>query len=114
MRLSAESRNLFVAVAGVAALIFVVGAPRPSAWAQSLSLATPQWEIDAGGKMAFDVASVKQNKSGPPPSGEMPSTSFPLNPGDVYSPTGGLFRGTNLPLVAVIAFAYKLDVTEIG
>jgi uncharacterized protein (TIGR03435 family) len=73
---------------------------------------TPQWQTDAGGKMAFDVASVKQNKSGPPPSGEMPSTSFPLNPGDVYSPTGGLFRGTNLPLVAVIAFAYKLDVTD--
>ena len=52
---------------------------------------TPQWQIDAGRQAKFDVASVKQNKSGLPPSGDMPNSNVALGPGDYYSPTGGLF-----------------------
>jgi uncharacterized protein (TIGR03435 family) len=72
----------------------------------------PQWVIDAGGKMAFDVASVKQNKSGLPPSGDRPHSNIPLGQGDAYSRTGGFVSITNFPLSPLIGFAYKLDSFE--
>jgi len=52
-------------------------------WAQApaaQSAPVPQWQTDAGGKIAFDVASVKQNKSSNPP-----HANFPLDAGDAYS-----------------------------
>ena len=65
----------------------------------------PDWQKAAGGKRAFDVASATRKTPVPPyPVG----SNFPLGPGDVYIPNGGLFRATNLPLVAYIEFAYKL------
>jgi uncharacterized protein (TIGR03435 family) len=51
---------------------------------------------------AFDVASVKPNKSG-----TARSANFPLGPGDVYSANGGLFVASQ-PLGVYISFAYKL------
>ena len=69
----------------------------------------PDWQAAAGGKMAFDAASVKQNKSGLPPSGDMPKSNFPLGPGDLYYPNGGLFTATNLPVSVYIGFAYKMS-----
>ena len=54
-------------------------------------------------KMEFEVASVRQNKAE-----GAPSSNVPLGPGDVYSPTGGLFKATNLPLISYILFAYKV------
>src|SRR5271169_2483828 len=50
----------------------------------------PQWQTDAGGKMAFDVASVKPNKSNDPA-----VSSFPMGPGDAFVPSGGRFSATN-------------------
>lgn len=64
---------------------------------------TPQWEIDAGGRMAFEVASVKQNTSD-----DFAVPAYPLDDGDAYSSRGGLFSSTNTPLSLYIAFAYKL------
>lgn len=55
------------------------------------------------GKLEFEIASVRQNKSG-----KASSSNVPLGPGDVYVPTGGHFKATNLPLVTYIAFAYKI------
>jgi uncharacterized protein (TIGR03435 family) len=52
---------------------------------------------------SFDVASVKPNRSNNPP-----NSNFPLGPGDVYVPNGGLFSATNFPLVTYIFFAYKV------
>lgn len=52
---------------------------------------------------AFEVASVKPNKSGSPA-----KSNFPLGPGDAYSPNGGFFSATNYPLATYIAFAYTL------
>jgi hypothetical protein len=43
---------------------------------------------------SFDVASVKPNRSNNPP-----NSNFPLGPGDVYVPNGGLFSATKFPLV---------------
>jgi uncharacterized protein (TIGR03435 family) len=51
----------------------------------------------------FEVASVKPTKSNDPP-----YSNFPLGPGDVYVPNGGLFSAKNFPLVTYIFFAYKV------
>src|SRR5262249_16335224 len=40
--------------------------------------------------LAFDVASIKPNRSSDPP-----SSLFPLGPGDAYVGNGGLFSATN-------------------
>jgi hypothetical protein len=48
----------------------------------------PEWQRAAGGKMAFDVASVKVNKSG---SERGTSNITGFNVGPTFLPTGGLF-----------------------
>jgi len=53
---------------------------------------------------AFDVASVKENKS----EGQV-YMNFPLGPGDVYAPNGGYFKAIDLPLSIYITFAYKVQ-----
>jgi len=73
---------------------------------------TPQWQIDAGGKMAFEVASVKQDTAEPSPSNV--STNVPLGDGDYYTPNGGLFTATNMPLFNYIMFAYKVSDSQAG
>jgi hypothetical protein len=63
--------------------------------------------------MAFDTASVKQNKSGLPPSGDMPKSNFPLGPGDLYYPNGGLFTATNLSVHSPIGVS-KITYTALA
>jgi uncharacterized protein (TIGR03435 family) len=70
----------------------------------------PQWQIDAGGKMAFDVVSVKQDTA--PPSRTTVHTNVPLEPQDGFTPTGGLLSSANYPLIFYISFAYKLTPNE--
>jgi len=65
----------------------------------------PYWQTAAGGKMAFDVVTIRQNKIAPPFAS---GANFPLGPGDVYVPNGGQFRATNYPLITYIMFAYKI------
>jgi bla regulator protein blaR1 len=62
----------------------------------------PDWQTAAGGKMAFDVASIRLSKPGTftPP-------SFALNAEDGFVPTGGLFSA-DFPLEVYIEFAYKV------
>lgn len=69
------------------------------------------WEKAAGGKMSFDVVSVKENKSGVSASNR-PTSNVPLDAQDLYAPTGGLFSGTNFPLLEYMRFAYKLTPEE--
>jgi uncharacterized protein (TIGR03435 family) len=57
-----------------------------------------------GSQLAFEVASVRRNKSDAPP-----YSNFPLNSGDFYTANGGLFSAANFPLVTYIFFAYKLQ-----
>jgi uncharacterized protein (TIGR03435 family) len=109
----------FVLLSLVAFSISFVASP-PSVGGQSAASqalagqpSVPQWQTDARGKMAFDVASVKQNKSGQPPSGPRPTSNFPLDDGPTYSTNGGLFSATNWPLRVYIAFAYKLDSVQL-
>ncbi|MGH9572701.1 MAG: TIGR03435 family protein [Candidatus Acidiferrales bacterium] len=70
------------------------------------------WEQAAGGKMAFDVASVRQNTSGLPPHGDPIRSNVPLGPDDSYAPTGGLLSISNFEFANFISFAYKLSLQE--
>ena len=67
-------------------------------WAAAATTAAAQ-------TLAFDVASVKANKSGDPVS----TGNNPLGPGSVWNPTGGYFLAVNYPLVTYISFAYKIQ-----
>jgi uncharacterized protein (TIGR03435 family) len=62
----------------------------------------------AGGTLAFEVASVRENRSGT----SAQRQNFPLGPGDVYAATGGVFSATNVPLILYITFAYKITNNE--
>jgi bla regulator protein blaR1 len=67
---------------------------------------TANWQAAAGGKLSFDVASVKKL---PPDSVHPPN--FPLDPGDSYVRTGGRFSAGG-PLPLYIIFAYKLALPQ--
>jgi len=74
-----------------------------SAHAQSAS--NPDWQTAAGGKLSFDVASIR-----PTPPGQFTRPNFPLGPDGSYHPTGGEFSAV-FPLSVYIQFAYKLWLT---
>jgi uncharacterized protein (TIGR03435 family) len=93
--------TLFMAVHEAPLRAQSAGAKAPAAQSP-----TPQWQIDAGGKMEFDVASVKQDTAAPSPSTR--NSNIPLGPQDAFSPTGGLLSSTNWPLSQYMVFAYKL------
>jgi len=71
-------------------------------WAGAEAQAVPAWQTAAGGKMAFDVATVRVSAPGTfaPP-------SFPLSADDSFRPTGGEFSA-DFSLGVYINFAYKL------
>ena len=58
-------------------------------------------------KPSFEVASVKENKSR-----DAPSSNVPLDRSEGAISTGGVFRATNQPLIALVIFAYKMKVSE--
>lgn len=100
--------RLFLVPVALATLL-VLSLDLSAALAQTLPapVATPQWEIDAGGKMAFDVASVKQNTSG-----KGLALSFLLDNGDAYPGNMTLFSAS-FPLATFIGFAYRLPQFEL-
>jgi len=59
------------------------------------------WQTKAGGKMEFEVASVRVDR------GEFTPPNFPLDAGDAYRPVGNRFFA-DFPLATFITFAYKL------
>src|ERR1700730_5923306 len=108
---------LAMASASVLAVTLFMGVVAPlraqstSSHAEEARPQTPQWQIDAGGKMEFDVASVKQDTT--PPSPQTVNSNVPLGPQDMYSPTGGLLSATNVPLLQYMVFAYKLTPNQV-
>jgi uncharacterized protein (TIGR03435 family) len=56
-----------------------------------------------GGKMSFEVASVRQNKTDGKASMNVDPTS-----GDSFAATGGLYSARNIVLASYISFAYRL------
>jgi uncharacterized protein (TIGR03435 family) len=81
-------------------------AQSPKAQAPAVQPPTPQWQIDAGGKMEFDVASVKRDTA--PPSPATRTANMPLGPQGAFTPTGGLFSVNNRTLEEYVLFAYRL------
>jgi uncharacterized protein (TIGR03435 family) len=71
----------------------------------------PQWQIDAGGKMAFEVVSVIQDLA--TPNLQTTGSNVPLDPMDDFTSTGGLFYARNTPLRNYLVFAYKLNEDQI-
>jgi hypothetical protein len=51
----------------------------------------PEWQTAAGGKLAFDVASIRQISPDAPCAGNL----FEINAQDQFVPTGGLFALTH-------------------
>lgn len=74
-----------------------------------LALAPP---IAAQQKLAFDIASIRENKSGTGPGADEPNTNVPLGPGNVYSPTGGQLNLRNIEFLQLVAFAWKLTLPQ--
>lgn len=88
-------------------LLICACVPASIPWAQVASTAS-----NASQQTAFDVASVKRNLAGYPPDGPPPHSNFPLDSGDAYVPSGGLFNATNWPVYSYIGFAYKMSTAQ--
>ena len=96
-------RSLFLATLAVTVVVGVLTVQSAVSQSSTAQPPTPQWQIDAGGKMAFDVASVKQDKSD-----ANPTANFPLTFVDDHPSTGGRFSVIKFRLSTHIGFAYKL------
>ncbi len=74
------------------------------------------WEKAAGGKQQFEVASVRENKTGGPSysnfSLDNGNAYFTVSKNDALSPSGSLFSAKNQTLMRYIIFAYKLNGTQ--
>ena len=90
-RISRVRVALLVATCIAASVAFIV-----------VTLSHAQASQAAGGKMSFEVASVKLDKDG------RPYSNFPLGPGNSYSANGGLLSATDMPVSLYIGFAYGL------
>ena len=90
------SQLFLVAISGLWALGHCAAQP---------PLQEPSWQTAAGGKRAFEVASVKID------AGPFRPPNFPLDPGDAYRPVGGRFSA-DFPLSTYITFAYKLSLSS--
>ena len=113
LRISIGRRRWLDAVIGVAALasLIVLGLPSHAQNAEQ------DWARAAGGKQSFEVASVRENRSG---GGSY--TNFDLTGGtnafwvmatnDPIGPSGSLLSAKNIPLWHYIVFAYRLNGTE--
>jgi uncharacterized protein (TIGR03435 family) len=93
--------------------VFVVGLLITSGKAQAPATQPPipQWQIEAGGQAKFEITSVKQNKSGAPPSGDLQHSNIQLGPFDNRH-VGGLLSATNFLLTEYIDIAYKLTLYQ--
>ena len=108
---TAFSREIHRSLLPIVAALISVGmptafgqgkAPVQSATAH-VAIAQTQWQVAAGGKMEFEVASVRQNSPGSPYRGDVD-----LDSSDYFRYTGGLVTATGL-VVNYIIFAYKID-----
>jgi uncharacterized protein (TIGR03435 family) len=106
-------RCLFLILCRVSLTAQIIACLPLSAHAQTTG---QDWEKAAGGTQSFDVASVRENKTGGPS-----TSSFPLDSGNAYftidksykpDPQSSLFSAKNQPLLRYLVFAYKLSGTQ--
>lgn len=96
--LRADDRQALLARAGALALIVLLSVTSGQN-AQARAPDAADWQAAAGGKMSFDVASVK-------PSTFTREASFPLDDGNAYVPGGRLVA--SFPPMVLHQIAYKL------
>jgi hypothetical protein len=75
------------------------------------------WEKAAGGDQQFEVASVRENKSGGSSYSNLTldggSNAYRvIDKHDPLAPSGDLFSTRNIPLIRYIIFAYRLSGTQ--
>jgi hypothetical protein len=103
-------RNPILTTAAIMALVLpssliLTTAPRLQAQVSATQApAITQWQTAAGGKLAFDAASVKPDAA--PRDTQTVHSNVPLDDQDGFSPTGGLLSSTNYALLRYIIFAY--------
>ena len=103
-------RRRLLVTSSVAALATMMAGALTAPGLAAQSTAVPQWEVSAGGKMAFDVVSVRQDTADP--NSQTVISNIPLGPMDAFAPTGGLFNAANWPLSQYMIFAYKLTADQ--
>jgi bla regulator protein BlaR1 len=104
MRIRPANQSVFTAL--LALTILISHHAFAQAAAASATSQPPAWQTAAGGKMEFEVASIRlgdSTKFVPP--------NFALNIDDTPIPAGGRFTA-DFPLPAYIEFAYKLMLTR--
>jgi uncharacterized protein (TIGR03435 family) len=84
------------------AFVGIVRPPVIRAQAQT----SPDWQIAAGGKMAFEIASVK------PDSGPFRPPNVPLDNGNALPPARTTRFSADHGLITYIEFAYKIHFAE--
>ena len=65
------------------------------------------WQTTAGGKIAFEVASIKPDR----PGAQFKPPSFPMSDEEAYADTGGRLLA-DFPVTVYIQFAYKIRLTQ--
>jgi uncharacterized protein (TIGR03435 family) len=103
------SRSRFFRAAGMLAAASLASPhqtfAQPSAAPVIQAQDVPEWQKKAGGRMSFEVASIKRD------TGNFRSPNFPFDPGDAYAETGGRLSA-DFSLMTYITFAYKLSPTQ--
>ena len=101
---------------GAAVLVVAVAIASDSTAALHAQSAAPDWQKAAGGHQEFDVASVREDKTGAPSHSNFSLDNgnawFTVSQKDVLAPNGTLFSAISVPLLHYITFAYKLSGTE--
>jgi uncharacterized protein (TIGR03435 family) len=102
-------RNMLLRVVWLFAFAPLMGTPC-AAQAPSLTPVTPP---ASGATLAaapsFEAASIRPDKS----TGR-PVSDFPIGPGRVYVPRGGVFSATHILLIQYIGFAYELTHSQMA
>jgi uncharacterized protein (TIGR03435 family) len=83
---------------------------QPIIFVLAIILAFRIFAQDQPKSMAFDLASIHESK--PEAGNEKQESNVPLGPGNVYSPTDGQLNTHNMPLLQLIAFAYRMTSSE--
>jgi uncharacterized protein (TIGR03435 family) len=120
MRNSSRRRSASLALAAFVIALLVCPLAQLSAQSSTpapkyQSAPEPAWEAAAGSHLAFDVASVRQNKSGWPMNGgtgDRMVMNVPYGPDDNYIVTKGILSAKNYPLLNLIVFAYKVPTAQ--
>ena len=113
------SKRRLVKVHLFSAFVLIVGLTAVTLWSTTLEAQTTtreqvapeqtstadRWETAAGSKMAFDVASVREDKSEAKPVSNVKLNNLR----EAYAPNGGIFWARHWNLLEYIVFAYKLS-----